>query len=232
MPCFVAALASRKITTTRWNANAMDLPIQHIVRSIFIALNMFPNIASSSKEIFKQYSCLMWFPVMKDLFDSPRKQRFLMHLCGQNICAINSNAFSKYGNQLLTFIIQSYLNHLCIPNLLRFKCGHTTICTTIRPVAKGEQLFQFYLGHEVKERGSKAIYLDENFGLQCKCEKCLFSNDSNPIIPSYDSECHHILVQFCQNELAIVSNECKELRSELKSACIHFLRKYGSAVNC
>lgn len=106
---FIAcAQCSNAMFCSRWNANAMDLPIQHIVRSIFIALNMFPNIASSSKEIFKQYSCLMWFPVMKDLFDSPRKQRFLMHLCGQHICAINSNAFFKIW-QSITHIHHSIL---------------------------------------------------------------------------------------------------------------------------
>lgn len=250
----------------------LDLPIQHLLRSIFIALNMFPNIEDlldfvvetvtslpkevpakifdpKSKyrsilklnvfmrtlhkqcflpEVCKLYASLMCFPFIKELFDSKRKQRFLMHLLGQHICVINSNAFSNHGDQLFTFIIQSYFNHSCIPNLVRFECENKTICTTIRPVKKGEQLFMFYLGYEMKDRQATAKYLDENFGFKCKCEKCGSSSNSIPIIPS-DPECHRIVLQFRQNEQAIVNNQKKELCSELKTSCIDFLRKYGTA---
>lgn len=49
-----------------------------------------------------------------------------------------------------------------------------------------------------------------------------------PTIPS-DPECYQILMQFRQNERALVNNQNKEMRSELKGACIKFLRKYGTA---
>lgn len=249
----------------------LDLPIQHLLRSIFIALNMFPNIdelmdfvektvAGPSKqvpikisdpkskyrailklnvfmtslhkmcflpEVCKLYSSLMCFPAMKELFASKRKQRFLMHLLGQHICVINSNAFSNHGDEYFTFIIQSYFNHSCLPNLVRFECGNKTICTTTRPVKKDEQLFVFYLGYQMGDRQSKAKYLDENFGFQCKCENCLASKEWKPMIPS-DPECHNILLKFRLNEQAIVNNQNKELRTELISACITFLRKYGT----
>lgn len=250
----------------------LDLPIQHLLRSIFIALNMFPNIehlmdfvenavaspsmevpvkisdskskyrsilkvnafmTSSQKkcflpEICKLYSSLMCFPIIKELFDSKRKQRFLMHLLGQHICAINSNCYSNRDDQLSTFVIQSYFNHSCIPNLISFECGNKTIFTTIKPVAKGEQLFVFYLGYGMMDQSKETRNMNENFGFQCKCEKCLSGNNWNPIMPA-DPEYHHILMQFRQYEQAIVNNECKELCSELKSGCINLLRKYGTA---
>lgn len=241
-----------------------------LLRSIFIALNIFPSVAdlmdfventvaSASKEvpvkiadlkskyrailklnvfmtslhrtcflpeIFKLYASIMCFPLMKEIFDSNRKQRFLMNLLGQHICVINSNAFANHNDQFFTFIIQSYFNHSCLPNTVRFECGNATICTTIRPVKKGEQLFMFYLGYEMKDRQSKAKYLDENFGFQCKCEMCL-SNMWKPTIP-IDAEFYLILMQFQQNERALVSNVNKEMQAELKEACIQFLRKYGT----
>lgn len=248
----------------------LDLPIQHLLRSIFIALNMFPNVedlmdfventvASASKEvpvkiadpkskyrailklnvfmtslhktcflpeIYKLYASMMCFPLTKELFDSNRKQRFLMHLLGQHICVINSNAFANHNDQFFTFIIQSYFNHSCLPNIVRFECGNATICTTIRPVKKGEQLFTFYLGYEMKDRQAKAKYLVDNFGFRCMCAKCV-SNMWQPTLPS-DPECYQILMQFRQNERALVNNQNKEMRSELKGACIKFLRKYGT----
>lgn len=249
----------------------LDLPIQHLLRTIFIALQMFPNVGDlmefvkntvedasglipakvsdlKSKyravlklnvfmtslhrqcflpEICKLYSSLMCFPLIKQQFASKQKQRFLIHLLGQHICAINSNAFSNHGEQYFTFIIQSYFNHSCIPNLVRFECGNKTICTTTRPVKKGDQLFVFYLGYEMKDRQSKANFLKENFGFQCKCEKCTISA-WNPILMVADNEFQQIVRQFRHNEQAIVTNQMKQLRSELISACGKFLRKYGA----
>ncbi len=251
----------------------LDVPIQHLLRSIFVALNMFPDVDQlmdfventvkiSAKhvpatisdpkskyrsilklnvfmtplhrscflpEICKLYSTWMCFPALKQLFPTIRKQRFLLHLIGHHICAINSNAFSIQGDQFFTFIIQSYFNHSCIPNLVRFECENKTICTTTRPVKKGDQLFVFYLGYEMKDAQAKAKFLDENFGFQCKCGKCvsMLSNNWRPIIPS-DPECHNILIRFRFNEQAILNNQNKEMRTELISECIKCLRKYGA----
>ncbi|XP_037032561.1 SET and MYND domain-containing protein 4-like [Bradysia coprophila] len=249
----------------------LDLPIQHLLRTIFLALQMFPSVddlmefvqntvAGASglvpanvtdlkskyrsilklnvfmtslhrqcflPEICKLYSSLMCFPLMKQQFTTIQKQRFLLHLLGHHICVINSNAFSNHGDQYFTFIIQSYFNHSCIPNLVRFECGNKTICTTTRPVKKGDQLFVFYLGYEMKDRQSKANFLQENFGFRCKCEKCVIS-DWHPIMPLADPEFQHILRQYRHNEQAIVNNQNKQLRSELISAGIKFLRKYGA----
>lgn len=250
----------------------LDLPIQHLLRTVFIALQIFPNVddlmtfvketvASTSgmvpakvsdlqskyrailklnvfmtslhrqcflPEIYKLYSTLMSFPFMAQQFATIYKRRFLIHLLGHHICVINSNAFSNHGHQFFTFIMQSYFNHSCIPNLVRFECGNKTICTTTRPIRKGDQLFVFYLGYEMKDRQSKAKFLDENFGFRCKCDKCTNSSNWTPILPLADPEFQEIYQQFRRNEKALVNNQNKQLRSELIDLCVNFLRKYGT----
>lgn len=140
-----------------------------------------------------------------------------MHLIGQHICVISSNAFANYPDHFFTFINQSYFNfnHSCIPNLVRYGRGNTAICITMRAVKKGEQLFTFYLGYEVRDRQSKSKFLVENYGFQYKCEKCEPNYYMSVRFPS-DPEWRYAFIEFKQNEQAIISNQNKELTFEVK----------------
>lgn len=178
------------------------------------------------KKIQQIYTTVMRLSKIKSLFDSMKKQRFLMHLILHHFLVIKTNSVISKSPWSTTsiFNVMSMLNHSCTPNLYHPRKGKQQYCVTIRPVEKGEQLFISYvpLTNEmtVEERKEKFI---SSWYFICKCEKChqINSSTSIEIADVSDDPNYQFVLKHFQNE-----NNTEKL-SVLSENCVKFLNKYG-----
>lgn len=126
------------------------------------------------RNAYKMYTVLLLLDSVEKMFDTIDKKRFLMHLTLHHVCVMASNAYSIKGNKSCVSIVQSYLNHGCAANLLSTDDGKYAICTTVRPIKAGQQLFVTYFGSlfctDPVEFCQK--YLLQTYGFNCTCERC------------------------------------------------------------
>ncbi|XP_055325374.1 SET and MYND domain-containing protein 4-like [Sitodiplosis mosellana] len=132
------------------------------------------NLPKYLQNAYKMYTILLLLESVEKQFDAIDKKRFLMHLTLHHVCVMASNAYSSKGNKTCVSIVQSYLNHACAANLLSTDDGKYAICTTVRPVRAGQQLFVTYFGELFCTRPVDfcQTYLFQTYGFQCKCERC------------------------------------------------------------
>ncbi|XP_031619164.1 SET and MYND domain-containing protein 4-like isoform X2 [Contarinia nasturtii] len=179
---------------------------------------------------YQAFACISLIPKVNYLFDTERKQRFLMHLLLQHTIVIPKNAFfdeAQFSDQYTVeyiFDVLSMVNHSCIPNLsfdtVGSKLGH---CMAVRPIKKGDQVFINYLGNDVHkpvEQRQKA--LKGNWGFDCKCDKC------EPVEQTPENEAIRAdpSFKYVMRNCEIIDDNTK--RMQLKKQCIKFLKKYGN----
>lgn len=127
---------------------------------------------------FMIYYSLMSMKSIRKKFDSEQRKRFLMHLALHHYVVISINNFRNVRYQTIedegAFIICSYFNHACAPNLMVKRTGQLRYCVTIRPIKAGQQLFVTYFGDLLCEQSVEHCqqYLLANFDFQCTCERC------------------------------------------------------------
>lgn len=124
------------------------------------------------------YYSLMAMESIKKLFDTKQKKRFLMHLALHHYVVISINNFRNVDCDAIedegAFIICSYFNHACAPNLMVKRSGKLRYCVTVRPIKAGQQLFVTYFGDLFCEQPVEHCqeYLLMNFKFRCTCERC------------------------------------------------------------
>lgn len=143
----------------------------------FLQLFIFSTPEKTPKYLqnaYKMYTILLLLETVEKQFDTIDKKRFLMHLTLHHVCVMASNAYSSKGNKTCVSIVQSYFNHACAANLLSTDDGKYAICTTVRPVRAGQQLFTTYFGELFCTKPVEFCqkYLLQTYGFQCKCERC------------------------------------------------------------
>lgn len=104
------------------------------------------------------FAVVLFNPILKDKFKQLRHRRFLehfmLHLC--HICehAYDMNEFfmededesavdfesNHYANGM--FLFGNFINHSCVPNVLRLMVDNQLVWKVIRPIQRGEQLFR------------------------------------------------------------------------------------------
>lgn len=177
-------------------------------------------------DVYKLYSCIMLIPSIEKMFDSERKQRFLMHLVLHHLAinvlnASESEVSASIGN------VFSLFNHACAPSIYNYSVNNQKIGITIRPVKKGEQLFISYLGLDTEqpvEQRQQSLRMKWDF--ECKCDKCeprYNAPDSSKLKmdPNYKF-IHRYFKSPSKNHPVDVVNA-----SMLKKKCVKFLTKYG-----
>ncbi|XP_037042566.1 SET and MYND domain-containing protein 4-like [Bradysia coprophila] len=121
---------------------------------------------------------LMTLESIKKIFDTKPKRRFLMHLALHHYVVISINNFRNVDCDAIedegAFIICSYFNHACAPNLMVKRTGQYRYCVTVRPIKAGQQLFVTYFGDLFCEQPVEHCqeYLLANFNFRCTCERC------------------------------------------------------------
>lgn len=178
--------------------------------------------------IYEVFEYISMLASLREIFDTPKKIRFLMHLIGQHICIISNNAF-KSTTQRSVYLTQSYFNHSCSPNLIHYRYQNKSICITSRPIEKGEQLFISYLALDhVTEFRQNHLY--ENYGFRCKCERCepcfrSIASDKRKF-PNIMKEILDLAVSM-KNLTGTSKCFDKKIVLQRKEMCIEFLSKYG-----
>ncbi|KAG4078177.1 hypothetical protein HA402_002229 [Bradysia odoriphaga] len=135
------------------------------------------------------YDFIMDHSELKTNFPTQKLQRFLMHLVTQlasmftanNILLqdwsdklsdlINYNSMETFGVGL--FNISSYINHECMPNVVRLTATGQTVIKTLRPIKQGEQLFVRYAIDPNWTTFQRQQHLFNICGFQCTCKMCL-----------------------------------------------------------
>lgn len=146
-----------------------------------LQLNTFASEKNTKlyfRPAFMIYHSLMMMRSIKKKFDSEAKKRFVMHLALHHYVVISINNFRNVDYETIedegAFIICSYFNHACAPNLMVKRTGQLRYCVTIRPIKAGQQLFVTYFGDLSCEQSVEHCreYLAINFNFLCKCERC------------------------------------------------------------
>lgn len=122
------------------------------------------------------YRSVIEFPKIGALFNTVKKQRFLMHLVAHHSLVTANNSIGNSSNITITNI-HSLLSHSCAPNVLNYPAGNQRFTMTIRQVKKGEQLFMNYL-HSIDDSPLKIrqMKLKSKWGFVCKCELCIWGD--------------------------------------------------------
>lgn len=124
---------------------------------------IFHAIMGSSKIVYK--------------FETTAAQRFLIHLIVHHGLILSTNSFSFEEDaahiQVLS-LLTSYFNHSCLPNVTKLTKGNLSICKTILPIKRGEQLFLTYINGEVFDMTEKQRNddLEKIYGFRCQCKLC------------------------------------------------------------
>lgn len=183
------------------------------------------NVIPNDYLIYAQssYLYLLQLPAVNEFFGEESHKRFLMHLVLKHtIIESNSFAYTTNGRQqkMMMYAASSLFNHSCAPNLFN-SYADDQVCTTIRPIKKGEQLFISYLNND-QPTSTRSDILRERFGFDCKCDKC------KPHWKSFDREA----MQSSNYYKYMKKNQHKgyeddKTRTVLKQVCERFLNEYG-----
>lgn len=147
--------------------NLLKIPIK---RDIF--LNRARNI----------YEKLIKYPHIKTKFSTMAEQRFLAHLCIMHVGIVLSNPFNT--NTISgTFLLRSFLNHSCQPNILFYQYENKSIGIISRPIKAGEQLFMIYHPNCWSTPLNEQPMARIEYEFQCKCVKCKHFVSSNLTLP-------------------------------------------------
>lgn len=174
---------------------------------------------------YTTYAFLMKQNSLQEIFDTVEKRRFLMHLIVFHCFILVTNSVTHYDSGSIVFILASYFNHSCAPNVINCYKGNTRLIITLRPIKKGQQLFINYLSP-----GEDADNLYRKFGCRCECEKC--QSDYKPYKLPVTEELAYLGQQYL-NRHELVENEENSKYDEsdslqMQKSCIDFLTKYGS----
>jgi len=196
-----------------------DLPSKYLE-----FLNLHCHLSSEKWEdmlhfgyIAHQY--LMSQNTLKEMFATKHQKNFLMHLLVYHSSIITSNSF-KRNNGIIGFILGSYFNHSCAPNVLQSDNGDKRLMISLRPIKTGQQLYMRYL--EEKDD------LSENFGFLCECEKCKLTVAVAPRKLPITNDLMYLTImnETTPNDRQFDKNESLKI----EKACINILTKYGSYV--
>lgn len=73
-------------------------------------------------------------------------------------------------------LVASHFNHSCLPIVAKLKKGNLSVCKSILPIKRNEQLFLTYIAGEVFDMTEKQRndQLESLYEFRCKCELCKY----------------------------------------------------------
>lgn len=190
--------------------------------ALFLSLQPAKSSALDIETVYKVYSGLLDNPIVKGIFDSEDKRRFLMHLIAEHFLIIANNSYGGSLSQAsavgTTALIMSLFNHACAPNVFNSTAENKEVCITMRPIKKGEQLFVKYLCGDRTTRQRQDMLLQQ-WGFLCKCDKCV------PNCPLEDRK--KMKSDPCFKAMSSFNSFSTNNYTFLAEKCKMFLEKYG-----
>jgi len=104
---------------------------------------------------------------------------------GIGLWSLNENGMEKFNDpinpaqhqQLVgngCYLFCSLLNHSCAPNIRRLNVEDKVVIVVIRPIQKGEQIFDSYrLNFNIQSKAERQESLKKDYGFSCDCEACV-----------------------------------------------------------
>lgn len=184
---------------------------------------------ANTQQAIRAYNYLVKLPLIKEKFAAENHQRFLMHLCVQHYSIGKCNAF---GDSLRggSYLANSFFNHSCAPNVLRYVIENKLVCITSRPIKKGDQLFVSY-GYWFETHQQRQINLNREFGFLCDCDNCEYCDANNceqPIsLTRIKLDPDYKYVERVINEKQYDYNNIAKWNI-VKNKCLNVLTKYGN----
>lgn len=121
-------------------------------------------------------------------------------------------------------LVSSLINHSCAPNIRRMNVDDKAVVIVIRPVLKGDQLFDSYRPNfNVMPRSQRRETLLKDYGFECDCEACTNDWPLNAELKVADEE----LLQFAwetHEDLPFLT--CDEAKEKLKACCELFAKNH------
>lgn len=114
-------------------------------------------------------------------------KKFLLHLLQAKrytATDINRSFFLKTDTHSVgcgNVLFGALINHSCFPNLLRFDVGEKMCLAVVRPIAKGEQLFDTYIPPFHLMPANRRQLLLKYYSIECDCVACKFPDGYVPL---------------------------------------------------
>lgn len=185
---------------------------QRIMNSRKIAYFIFHSITTSS---------------LAYIFETEAAKRFLIHLTIHHGLVITTNSFSFEENETRVeelLLLTSYFNHSCVPNVTKLSKGNLSICKSILPVKKDEQLFLTYIDnvfHRTTEK--RNMDLEKTYGFRCSCKLCKLG-----ILRANELE-YDLCFKYVSSH-AEDDNFVKHNLQNIKERCIEFLQRHQDKI--
>lgn len=183
---------------------------------------------------FINYTSLMGHATVNQYFHTEQHRRFLIHLVFHHFSALKIRGLNSIARGFdnvteetdYSLILSTNFEHSCAPHLTLRMVDGFAVMITCRPIKKGQRITlsqnEMIIMNNVKERQKE---LQEEFGYECKCERCKLENDmSNIPDPRLlaDRDFQFIIQQLNSN------SRCDEQHSDQLAKCSeNFLNKYG-----
>lgn len=184
------------------------------------------------------YRAIMNSTIYGSKFETQEKQRFLLHLIYHHASVIFTNAFGglcEPPDELIgsiseriehsddyersIFLVSSYFNHSCLPNVTKLSKDNLAVVKAILPIQSGQQLFIKYLVEDPVEQESivRNDELESGYGFRCKCELCVSGVQKNALILEMDLDFQYVVCNI---------NHYQVLLNQIKERCIKFVSNY------
>lgn len=136
------------------------------------------------EDTYKACVALIGVKRVKQYFETDEKEELLAKLAYQHAKIIENNSFKNEELSGISCVI-SLINHSCVPNAENVSKDNMNICTALKEIKKGEQIFISYFGSEpvdnseLKNSGDSIAFV-KNAGKskrshQLKFKNCIFS---------------------------------------------------------
>ncbi len=178
-------------------------------------------------------------------FQNKTSQRFLVHLIIHHCCILLKNSFGGFIDPPMAYfgepmenvecdndfernlyLVASYFNHSCYPNVALLRKNNLAVCKAILPIRKGDQLFVTYVpdSEECETKKGRANYLHDTYGFNCNCTLCvkgiLTKSDVLRSDPAFVNVAQIVDNTHGKLDVSIIS--------KIKQNCIQFLLKHSN----
>lgn len=171
-------------------------------------------------------------------FETTASQRFLLHLIVHHALVLHTNSFggltapgsewnettnsahSDKEHESKLYLLTSYFNHSCLPNIIKLEKDNVAVCKTLVPIKEGAQLFLTYIEDEAFTTTKEITeHLDNWYGFRCSCQRCVVGMSMTAQIR--DENFNYVranieIGKFDENSIA-----------QIKKRCIAFILKYS-----
>lgn len=172
------------------------------------------------------YRFLMAMPAIACLFDTLAKERFLMHLIVMHLIILSKNSsagLKSDTNSIISLsLVFSMFNHQCTASVMNTGTDDKEVFITIRPIKKGEQLFNSYV---IRPKPNQRQYIFNEFGFWCKCTRCVPVNVPYREKRLMENDDNYHAIQRMMTFIDLGQDVSD--REKIKNLCITFLDKYG-----